>query len=169
MKFKTPPNDPPSEPVERDDVHVSVNRCPYCHDDVTPVESVACQDCLARHHKECWVESGACSSCGGQGRMERALDPLPYADGLRRAIASEPTLRRWIYGLGAVGVLMLYGVGAILLTARLFPFENPDLAALLVGLAILGPLAWITYLSAHLRLWGYAPPDPDDSDSLSSS
>jgi len=46
---------------------VSVNshyiRCPYCHDHVdTDSESwVACQQCLARHHSDCWQYQ--CSSC----------------------------------------------------------------------------------------------------------
>ena len=44
----------------------SALRCPYCHDDVSTASSewVACGACLARHHRECWRERGACSTCG---------------------------------------------------------------------------------------------------------
>ncbi|MEZ6185437.1 MAG: hypothetical protein R3F62_10555 [Planctomycetota bacterium] len=51
--------------VAGDDVEVTVHslRCPYCHDGCTPAESVACRDCLARHHSACWEERGRCASC----------------------------------------------------------------------------------------------------------
>lgn len=44
-------------------VHSNFIRCPYCHDNVN-LESddwVACQQCLARHHSECWTSE--CSAC----------------------------------------------------------------------------------------------------------
>src|SRR5579871_4463817 len=47
-------------------------RCPFCHADIA-IESeewVACAACLARHHRECWEEAGACSSCGDEARVE---------------------------------------------------------------------------------------------------
>jgi hypothetical protein len=54
---------------ERVDVRVSASRCPYCHDDVGPEGSCACQSCLARHHDGCWAERGACSACGAVERL----------------------------------------------------------------------------------------------------
>ncbi len=77
MKFKDRPRvEPEPEPVERDDVHVAANRCPFCHEDVEAQESVVCQGCLTRHHEACWEESGVCSSCGGAQRLTSAT-PRP--------------------------------------------------------------------------------------------
>ncbi|MGE0706502.1 MAG: RING finger protein [Planctomycetota bacterium] len=41
-------------------------RCPYCHTDVERAQEewVACQACLAPHHRGCWSEAGECASCG---------------------------------------------------------------------------------------------------------
>lgn len=49
--------------------------CPYCHDQVEKAEGVACTDCLARHHEECWDEHKECATCGGisrYGSVERS-------------------------------------------------------------------------------------------------
>ena len=61
------PRPEPTEHAERADVHVAVNRCPFCHDDVDIDQDdwVSCRSCQARHHAACWQESGCCSSCGG--------------------------------------------------------------------------------------------------------
>ncbi len=53
-------------------VRAAVSRCPFCHDDVAPQDSVVCQECQARHHGGCWAEAGRCSACGGERRMEVA-------------------------------------------------------------------------------------------------
>lgn len=45
-----------------------LGRCPYCHDEVEKAAGVACTDCLARHHEECWDEHRECASCGGVSR-----------------------------------------------------------------------------------------------------
>lgn len=50
-------------------------RCPYCHDGCEPSGSVACRDCLARHHATCWQEQGACSSCGSTHRLVAEATP----------------------------------------------------------------------------------------------
>ena len=41
-------------------------RCPYCHETVSSIEdkSCFCDACLARHHRDCWRELGACAVCG---------------------------------------------------------------------------------------------------------
>lgn len=51
-------------------VHAHYIRCPYCHDNVeTDSEDwVACQQCLARHHTECWV--GQCSACQCEDHLQ---------------------------------------------------------------------------------------------------
>lgn len=58
-------NNPDDENLERDDVHLSANRCPYCHENVqiSALDWVACRSCQARHHKDCWSELGCCGSC----------------------------------------------------------------------------------------------------------
>lgn len=48
---------------------VKSHRCPYCHDDVGPEDCVVCQDCLTRHHPECWEEGLRCSSCSSENKM----------------------------------------------------------------------------------------------------
>lgn len=58
------------ESTERVQVTVEVNRCPYCRDDVRPIESVVCQACLTRHHPDCWDEAGRCSSCSSEVPMQ---------------------------------------------------------------------------------------------------
>lgn len=48
----------------------SPTRCPYCHADCFPAsKNVVCRDCLARHHPDCWAETGRCSSCSSTIRM----------------------------------------------------------------------------------------------------
>lgn len=51
-------------------VVVSQSRCPYCHDAVEAEASVACQECLGRHHAACWEEAGRCSACQCETRLE---------------------------------------------------------------------------------------------------
>lgn len=50
-------------------VRVAGNRCPFCHDDVLSTGSVACQECLARHHSACWDEGQECSACGATVKL----------------------------------------------------------------------------------------------------
>ncbi|MDF1664912.1 MAG: hypothetical protein P1V97_24335, partial [Planctomycetota bacterium] len=51
-------------------VHAHYIRCPYCHDNVqtNTDDWVACQQCLARHHEECWV--GQCSACQCEDHLQ---------------------------------------------------------------------------------------------------
>jgi hypothetical protein len=61
-------------------------RCPYCHDDVAAEEveaALVCQQCLARHHRECWVEG--CANCGH-------VTPLGALDGDALSAANEEAL-----------------------------------------------------------------------------
>lgn len=68
-----------SEENVRVDVRGGQTRCPYCHDsvDVASRDWIACADCLARHHAECWRETGRCGTCRG----ETPLEP-PHASGV---------------------------------------------------------------------------------------
>jgi hypothetical protein len=55
---------------------LSSSRCPFCHDDVAPTKSVACEACLARHHCACWTEAGRCASCGSCRALHPQLRPI---------------------------------------------------------------------------------------------
>jgi len=52
---------------------IEPTRCPFCHEgiDLEADAWLACSDCLARHHNDCWAELGSCASCRGAGRLER--------------------------------------------------------------------------------------------------
>lgn len=73
----------PSMPISTDmsavegesQVRVKSNRCPYCHDDVEASGSVVCQDCLTRHHPECWNEGLHCSSCSSPNKLVSSSEP----------------------------------------------------------------------------------------------
>ena len=42
------------------------HRCPFCHDGVhATAAKIACDGCMAWHHRECWGAYGArCGACG---------------------------------------------------------------------------------------------------------
>lgn len=66
-------------------VNHSYARCPFCHEAVTvEAEKIACDQCMAWHHKECWGELGRCGSC----RFEVSEQP-PH-----RQSSEDPQLRR---------------------------------------------------------------------------
>lgn len=47
------------------DLHLSRERCPFCHDAVRPEhDKAACDGCMAWQHAECWRAHGACAACG---------------------------------------------------------------------------------------------------------
>ncbi len=74
--------EPAPEPARRADVHLEVNRCPFCHEEIAvaaqDLEWVACSKCLGRHHRACWDEGNGCSSCGGKAPLAHA--PAPAGD-----------------------------------------------------------------------------------------
>jgi F-box protein 11 len=61
-------------PKPKVEVDRSPSRCPFCHESVRPAEDVwvACAECLARHHKECWQDGTRCGSCGQVSCLEPA-------------------------------------------------------------------------------------------------
>lgn len=74
-------------------------RCPYCHGGI-PLESrawLACERCLARHHRGCWVDARRCATCG-EGR----------AIGPRRGRDDRPRpRRRLLWAMLALAALAL--------------------------------------------------------------
>mgnify|MGYP004237515749 CR=1 FL=1 len=68
-------------PSSESEAVVCAHRCPYCHTAAAPTrDAVACQRCLARHHGECWDESGRCSACGSAKPLRAdALEVAPPA------------------------------------------------------------------------------------------
>lgn len=75
----------------RDDVRMesSPTRCPYCHEGVA-VEAeawVACERCLARHHRACWDEGQRCAACSATVPLarDRPVDPV---QALERSLAA---------------------------------------------------------------------------------
>jgi hypothetical protein len=85
----------------------SALRCPYCHDalDALAPNWIACGSCLARHHKRCWREHGACSSCGAVEALERSRE--------RRENVSLPPRRRIRWALWVAAPLALLFAGVI--------------------------------------------------------
>lgn len=73
-------------------------RCPWCHDALdTRAPLAACRACAAAHHPACWVEGGACATCGER----QALVP---GDPLSVASRGSPALRL-VAGLTAIPYL----------------------------------------------------------------
>jgi hypothetical protein len=106
----------PAEPVVlRDDLVIRINqrRCPYCHADVAVGrDAVACEQCLALHHGDCWREGRRCASCGATRGLGRS----------RMGWTSKLLL-----GLAVAGGLAWFATGALrgLRELRQFGF-NPD-------------------------------------------
>lgn len=113
-----PGPDRPTEPIgpARDDIRLArgPQRCPYCHAGVGPSDAgqVACQGCLARHHADCWAETGRCASCGGTRALEQAGgSTVPVWE--RRA---DPLPLLLVLSLGGVAAILVVGAGMALVT-----------------------------------------------------
>lgn len=103
-------------------------RCPFCHDDAAADGTVACAECLARHHSACWDEGGRCAACGVERRLE-SLDERRGPEQLASPLRSRALL---------VLIGITVGLGAAAGTAshandRLAFFVLPALLGLLVG------------------------------------
>jgi hypothetical protein len=117
-KERLPP--PRTVPLSgRDDVLVTVNRCPFCHDDVGAGDrsAVACRRCLARHHTACWNEAGHCSACRGTERLAPEI--------VRRRPRAFFALRLTIIALALVGLLTLSLIGYLVFLAPHGAFIEP--------------------------------------------
>lgn len=87
-----------------------VNRCPFCHETVHSAESVVCQDCLARHHEDCWTEGGACSSCSSLNLLSPDDDNLCVDAALlntSRRVSSTADMASSYFG-AAFGSLLMF-------------------------------------------------------------
>ena len=115
------------EPQQEVTRKLGLNRCPFCHDDVSVEQNdwVACRDCLARHHSACWEEGAACGSCGSttalETRPEKVTAPLTRkrrdrtetkADQALASLGSSMKSQKsgMPMFLGMVGVLVLFAL-----------------------------------------------------------
>jgi len=58
-----------AKPLVKGPARSSKKRCPYCHEEPALQDSVACAECGAQHHAECWDAHGECSSCSATVRF----------------------------------------------------------------------------------------------------
>lgn len=95
-------------------VQSGVLRCPFCHDEVRTEKSVACRDCLARHHGTCWDEGGGkCAACRSTHKLV-SLSGVAMAKPVRSG--SSPTK-------------LLLAQAALLLLDSVLAFASPGVAA----------------------------------------
>lgn len=142
-------------------VKQSPNRCPFCHDDVQAEESVACRDCLARHHEGCWNEGVGCSACRCQVRMSvagdrEAITPRVVTRALVEKGYSQGEIRDWLANRhetaerepltkkAIVGLLSLPWISGILgalisgLLAEIFGAARDDVQGIALAFGIVG-------------------------------
>lgn len=120
--------EPASGAIEPARVHVAASptRCPYCHDACASGEdTLVCDACLARHHRECWTVARRCASCGGS----RALGSV--SSGVESSRAS--TILAWTVGALAVASPLLMGP-----LWELWPTEVPQWLFVLAAPFLLG-------------------------------
>lgn len=89
MEKERPMGPPPEENnPERDDVHLSANRCPYCHTNVqiSALDWVSCRSCQARHHHACWTELQHCGSCGEERFLSDQIQSSEIPSSLEEAL-----------------------------------------------------------------------------------
>jgi tetratricopeptide (TPR) repeat protein len=88
-------------------------RCPFCHEGIlVSGDWIACEACLARHHRECWQEGSACSACGCASFVESTRRQSGRL--LQQPAAPEmPSRRFWrLPVIGVAVILTVVGVGA---------------------------------------------------------
>jgi hypothetical protein len=129
-------------------VEGSALRCPFCHADCTPEESVVCRDCLARHHGPCWDEGGCCSTCGSIHKLVSA----PVVEDAPRflpTISSEAP--RWLPVnalLPGEGSRALVFQSRVLFGAALLALFVPVVAAVVVGFTLV-PITILSFFSRN--------------------
>lgn len=84
-----------------------MTRCPYCHDAFDDYGRV-CAVCLARHHDDCWTESGCCASCSGELALGVAREGSIPARGVWRAIAFLSVTPTGLLGFCGGGMWLSY-------------------------------------------------------------
>jgi len=143
---------------ERDDVHVSTNRCPYCHDhvEIEAQDWVSCKSCQARHHESCWTESASCGSCGATSCLSE-VSPEDLA-GQSTVLPTSVFVIGWAWILLG-GFTCLTGLAVLLVWSQLAeefeadPFLSffPLFAIGQVGVGLLGATSGVMFL--RLRAW----------------
>ena len=140
-------------------------RCPYCHEGCAPAGSAVCQDCLARHHGECWDEAQACAACGSAARLITAAEAERSARIAARGWGVAPSERgeteraRFLIRIPLVALPVL-GAALFASTSRACVVLT-GCAALTAGVGVLGSLLpWLRgcpgaggVLIAHFLLW----------------
>lgn len=165
-------------------VRVQRERCPYCHDPVTPADAKrSCEACMAWHHRACWVEHGACSACG-EAQREPVLperlrcleaecesprttdvwrllvrDDLPALCDRHAAESMRELARQSIYALVVFGLFTLGGLAFVIANPQFFPDSLSLPAACGLTTAVVWALRWGYRANAR-----YLDPEPDGSD-----
>ncbi len=93
----------------------SPTRCPFCHDDVATQGAVACGECLARHHEECWNEQGVCASCRSavrlvpdQGTAAKNMQELAAGAGIAQGLVLALAAILVAFGRPEAGVMVAF-------------------------------------------------------------
>ena len=155
---------------EHPEVRVEHNRCPFCHDAVGPADpKVACDGCMAWHHRDCWQSHGTCSACGfaSVARQGRADPPRPRESSQRcvrlRCTASVPEghivcerhRRQDANACLWIGVLGLLLWGALFAVVAGGSFHGP-LGEVSLSLAVLGAILTSWGIKGRLELQSIA-------------
>jgi hypothetical protein len=123
-ELRLPRSEPETEarPAEEAAPKLASNRsrCPYCHEEVRVERAdwVACEGCLARHHRACWSERGSCAACHSQGALDRGR-----------------ARRRLALGLAGLALVGLGALGGVALRPRPAASADPDAATVLMPVA----------------------------------
>jgi hypothetical protein len=99
LKERDGPRDEAVQP-RGTELSLKIHRCPYCHEDIETTQRdgwLSCASCQARHHRNCWAESGSCASCRGTAYLTPTTTPVaPPASrrptGAKKAIAGGVTV-----------------------------------------------------------------------------
>lgn len=120
-------------------VEVQRDRCPFCHDAVSPDQAkTACDACMAWHHKDCWADHGGCSACGEGAstavKPSPKESPAPQQEGAQEAVQAPQrtrttlptgtTPRPWLAVSGLIISLITALGGSSLLAAVYSPTET---------------------------------------------
>jgi len=113
-------------------VEVQRDRCPFCHDAVSPEQDkTACDACMAWHHKECWSNHGGCSACGEGASTATKPSPKEAAPVQRVVRAVRPAAEgersappSWMGKAGFLISLLTALLGLGLLSASYSPTET---------------------------------------------
>jgi RING finger family protein len=112
-------------------VEVQRDRCPFCHDAVSPdQDKTACDACMAWHHKECWSNHGGCSACGEGASTEAKPSPKEGAPVQRvvrevqPAAEGEGQSNSWMAKAGFLISLATAVLGFVFLSMSYSPTET---------------------------------------------